>query len=331
MGMRLGEQKYNSMDMAILVPTKDRPEKIWNFLENVSSQTMPVGRIVIIDGGETVRDVVMSFADRIPVEHHLCIPPGQIRQRNLGISLLDETRTPLVAFLDDDILLSQNAIEKMLLFWNRVEANTAAVSFNMTNETTYKLKWFLRLAGIREKNPGRVLKSGFCTGLGSVKDSMQTQWVLGGATVWRTEVVKKFLHKEVNVPWAVMEDVIYSYPIGLQYPLYVCADAQVIHDHPCARSDLPNSQRKVLASRRGQAFSLWTLYFVSSREELSKVQAFLFMFMMASKKFVAGVFMLNPQLIAESQGIFKGLVGFLLGVMRGESSEATIERAFGYK
>ena len=94
---------YTSKDISFIIPTKDRPEKMKNLLESISLQTGSFGRIIVIDGGKSVRDIVLSFAGCLPVEYHECSPPGQIRQRNMGISLLDD-RTPLVGFLDDDIV-----------------------------------------------------------------------------------------------------------------------------------------------------------------------------------------------------------------------------------
>lgn len=58
--------------MAFLVPTKDRPEKLKNLLESLAHQTELCGRVIIIDGGDSVRDVVMAVADRLPVEYREC-------------------------------------------------------------------------------------------------------------------------------------------------------------------------------------------------------------------------------------------------------------------
>ena len=71
---------YSGKDLAILVPTKDRLEKIHNLLESIAKQTIPCGRIIVVDSGESVKDVVMHFSDRLPVEYYECYPPGQIRQ-----------------------------------------------------------------------------------------------------------------------------------------------------------------------------------------------------------------------------------------------------------
>ncbi len=88
-----GAVRYAARDLAVLVPTKDRPAKLGQLLDSLAGQSEICGRVIIIDGGDSVRDVVMRYAGRLPVEHHVCRPPGQIRQRNMGIALLDE-RTP---------------------------------------------------------------------------------------------------------------------------------------------------------------------------------------------------------------------------------------------
>ena len=118
---------YIGQDLAFIIPTKDRPKQVQTVLESIAKQSTPCGRIIIVNGGQSVQDIVMRFADRLPVEYYECHPPGQIRQRNMGISLLDD-RTPLVGSLDDDIVLEPKALESMIAFWNRCDSDTAGAS-----------------------------------------------------------------------------------------------------------------------------------------------------------------------------------------------------------
>ena len=118
------DRKYKADGLAVLIPTKDRPQKIRNLLNSLAAQKAACGRIIIIDGGESVKDIVTGFSSHLPVEYYECRPPGQIRQRNMAISLLDN-RTQLAAFIDDDIVFEENALEAMLDFWNRCEPETA--------------------------------------------------------------------------------------------------------------------------------------------------------------------------------------------------------------
>ena len=260
---------YSGQHLAILVPTKDRPAKVTNLLESLVAQEDPCGRIVIVDGGHSIRDLVMSYADRLPVEHHACIPPGQIRQRNLGISVLDD-RTPLVACLDDDIVLQWDAVGALIAFWNRCEPGTAGVGFNITNTPPEPRTWIRDLFFLSASVPGRVLKSGATTSNCQVKRDIRVEWLCGGATAWRLDLLRRFSHKPVASPWAIAEDVVFSYPIGKQHPLYVCAAAQVRHEH--------ESDYRVAHPHRfhGWTQTIFTMYFVESNADLSRA-AFLWM------------------------------------------------------
>ena len=82
------KQLYAGNDIAFIIPTKDRPEKLKNLLNSIAGQDEMCGRIIVVDGGHSVKEVVMGFSDSLPIEYHECRPPGQIRQRNLGISKL---------------------------------------------------------------------------------------------------------------------------------------------------------------------------------------------------------------------------------------------------
>jgi glycosyltransferase involved in cell wall biosynthesis len=309
---------YTSDQLAVLVPTKDRPHKIRLLLQSLVAQTRPSGRIIIVDGGDSVASVVAEFADRLPVEHHVCTPPGQIRQRVMGIGLLDE-RTPLVALLDDDIELSPSALEEMVAFWNRIEPETAAVSFNIVNtppEPNTPLRRLFFLAGRR---PGQVLRSGMCTSNCQVTDDWRVEWVCGGATVWRAEVLRQFPQRVLPSKWAIAEDIAYSYPVGQQLPLYVSSRAQVRHEHVFDyRVNRPHRFH-------GYTQTLWLFYFVESNRGLSRA-AFLWMTVgVATGRMLAGL-LGRPHHLQFARGQFAGLRRGLMAIARGDDLGTVIAR-----
>jgi len=75
---------YKSEDITFIIPTKDRPEKIINLLDSLVSQSHQVGRILIVDGGKSIKSIVAGYSKLIPVEYMECFPPGQIRQKNMA-------------------------------------------------------------------------------------------------------------------------------------------------------------------------------------------------------------------------------------------------------
>lgn len=254
---------YIGLDIALLIPTKDRPGKIKNLLDSLTVQTTRCGRIIIINGGECIKDIVLEYKDLLPVEYYECQPPGQIRQRNKGISLLDN-RTPLVGSLDDDIVLMPNSIEKMIDYWNIIPAETAAVSFNIVNCKPEKHTWLKGLMGLTGPQQGKVLSSGINTPILAISESIHSEWVCGGATIWRQEILRKYTNSPQDAMWASSEDLIFSYPIGKEYPLFVCADAKVHHEH------VYDLRIKRKHRYYGRTETLWRFYFVESNKELSR-------------------------------------------------------------
>ncbi len=303
-------QIYNGQDVALIIPTKDRPGKVKNILESISSQTLPCGRLIVVDGGQSVKDMVVSFSDRLPIEYYECHPPGQIRQRNMAISLLDD-RTPLVGFLDDDIVLEPQALESMITFWNNCESATAGVSFNIVNNPSYRHSWMRAIIGMSSSQQGRVLRSGYNVATTPVDIDLRAQWLCGGATVWRQEILKKFINKEVCSRWAICEDVIFSYPIGKEFSLYVCADAKVRHEH------VYDHTKKMKHRYYGRTVTLWRLYFVESHAELSRM-FFLWMLLgQITARCISGIISFRISDIQYAVGQIEGAMMGLTALFRG--------------
>ncbi|MEN6374936.1 MAG: glycosyltransferase [Smithella sp.] len=307
--MNKPKQLYHGQDVAFIIPTKDRPGKIKNLLSSIASQTELCGRIIIVDGGCSIENIVTQFACRLPVEYYECKPPGQIRQKNMGISVLDE-RTPLVCFLDDDIVLEKEAIQSMLTCWNSREPETAGISFNIVNNPPYRYSLPLSLLGMSSRHQGRVLRSGYNTRTSPVVGDLRTEWLPGGATVWKQEILLKFRQKEIHSRWAICEDLIFSYPIGKNHPLYVCSDAKVRHEHVFDHK----AEMKYLYY--GRTVTLWRLYFVELHPEMSRL---LFLWMILGQitlRSVWGLISFQFNHIQYALGQVEGIITGLSAVLR---------------
>ena len=252
---------YSGRDLAWLVPTKDRPGHVRTLLESLAAQTVPCGRVIVVASGASVQDVVERFGDRLPVEYFHS-EPGQIRQRNLGIRQLDESNA-LVGLLDDDLVLEPDALEKMIELWNRVEPDTAGVGFNIVNAPPYGSR-LTRLL-LPPPAPGRVLRSGYNARIDAIDRDIRTQWLGGGYTVWRRQILQENPQSELKTRWAIGEDIRFSYAIGKRHPLYVCAAAKV-RLVPTLDQAPPHAVHRY----RGRKGAIAAFYFVSSHPELSR-------------------------------------------------------------
>ncbi len=304
------KKTYTGRDIAFIIPTKDRPKKLKNLFESLATQNEVCGRVIIVDGGKSVKDVVMGFSDRLPVEYYECRPPGQIRQRNMGISLLDGN-TPLVGSFDDDIVLEPSALGEMIAFWNRCETHTAGVSFNIVNGPEENRPWIKCLLGLSAREPGRVLRSGMTTANTHVEADLQCQWLCGGATIWRQDILREFLHQEISSRWAIAEDLIFSYPIGKRYPLYVCASAKVRHEH----------EMDYVAKRQNRYYgftqTIWMFHFVESNEDLFLIRFLWTLILRLVGKLVFGVLTFSSSPIEFAIGQVHAMGKVLLDKIRG--------------
>ena len=254
---------YKTEDLALIVPTKDRPNEIKNLLKSLIKINCKIGRIIIVASGLDIKKIIDKYQNLLNIKYIRC-EPGQIKQRNLGISLLD-SKTKLVATIDDDLTFHSNSINNIIKFWNTVEPETAGIGFNIINYPKHKYNKIQILLGLNSPFNGRVLKSGINTGISNVKYNIKTEWLNGGATVWKQSILKKYNHIEVNSKWSASEDVIFSYPIGKKYPLYVCANAKVEVRENTTHF---NNHDYIF---RGKTQLLWKYYFVSLNKDLSKI------------------------------------------------------------
>lgn len=312
-------QPYHPSHLAVLVPTKDRPHKVRDLLESLAAQSQRPGRVVFIDGGAGIKELIESFADRLPVEHHVCRPPGQIRQRNMGIALLDD-RTPLVASLDDDIVLEPGAIEAMLACWNRSPSETAGVGFNIINGSPEPRNWIRDLFLLSGPHPGRVLRSGATTSNCQIREDIQSEWLCGGATVWRLEILRTWTHRDIRTKWAIAEDIVFSYPISRKHPLVVCASARVRHEH------VHDYRVKQVHRFHGGMQTLMTMHFVESNASLSRA-AFLWMMTGAiGGRVLAGILLFRRRYLEFALGQLQALGRGYWAIARGRPLADVIER-----
>lgn len=311
--MQAARRIYFGKDLACLVPTKDRPENVSALLDSLAAQTIACGRVMIVDGGDSIESIVTGYRGRLAVEYFRCQPPGQIRQRNLGLSKLD-ARTALVGFMDDDLVLEPDAVEQLIACWNRVAPETAGIGFNIANASPRRLSFLARVFLMGSTAPGKVLRSGYNTRMDNIESDARTQWLGGGYTVWRRDVLEEHPQEELTTRWAIGEDLRFSYPIGKKLPLYVCASARVNHTPVLKRNPSPPDHRL-----RGLKGSVAFFYFVRRHPELSRTACLWMLFGRGIGYCVAGLAKFDASLLLNGLGQLQAL-GICMGSLVGLSN-----------
>jgi glycosyltransferase involved in cell wall biosynthesis len=106
-----------SLDLSIIIPTHNRSALLKRTLEGFCRQDSGELRwelIVVSDGStDSSHETVMQFKDRLPVRYFSQTKRGVSSARNLG---LREARSPIVLFLDDDVIPSPQLIAEHARF-----------------------------------------------------------------------------------------------------------------------------------------------------------------------------------------------------------------------
>ena len=223
--------------IAFVVPTKDRADDLRSLLASISAQTRKPDQLIVVDGSDPdVRQVVDEFP-ALHTDYVRVFPPSLSQQRNAGMQRLRPEIT-LAGYLDDDIVVEPDAIAKMLAYWESAPSDIGGAAFNIVNapkaERWLKVKQALWIDSPR---PGRMLPSGFASTLGFQAANIESDFLYGGASIWRREVIKKYRYDEWFTGTGLWEDVDYSYTVRESYRLVLVADARLSHFSPPVRPD----------------------------------------------------------------------------------------------
>ncbi len=310
---------FTGRDVAVLIPTKDRPGKLRALLESLAAQTKRPGRVLVVDGGGSVRELTEGFSDRLDAEYLSCLPPGQLRQRKMGLDRLDAS-TRLVCLLDDDMVLEPEALAHALAFLNGPGQDAAGVGLNLVNEPALahsRLTGLLLLSG---PEPGRVLPSGRNTSICNVTQDIRTEWLGGGYTIWRQGILLANPQEDIRTRWAIGEDLRFSYPLGKRHALHVCAAARARHEH--VQDQAPPLQVHAYRARK-EALALF--YFASAHPELSRLASLWAILGGAALWALAGLRHRKPELLRAAQGRFGALGACLRAFATGSSVRKDLE------
>lgn len=224
--------------IAYVVPTKDRADDLRKLLESLRKQTVAPDQIVIVDASDPPMDVICHAFQDLPLTYVREFPPSLARQRNAGMAALHDQIT-VAGYLDDDLELDPDATERMLAFWNTAGEKVGGAAFTIVNQPkrhpVFGMASALFLLNGRKQ--GKMLRSGFATSIATPATDIRTDWLYGGATLWRRDVIASYDYDEWYIGHGFLEDVDYSYRVSRSYELWVIAGARVWHwPHPILKS-----------------------------------------------------------------------------------------------
>jgi glycosyltransferase involved in cell wall biosynthesis len=256
-------------DFAILIPTRNRPEKVKKLLESISLSKAAPQQIVIVASGNDISWVVAPFQEQLPITYILSKKGGQVNQKKLGLSNI-HPEIQWVAFLDDDVLVQNDTFDSAFVNIESLEKargeRILGVGFGITPTSRAisasgleKILGYLFL--LYKKKPGHVLSSGHATSYQESDQPAFTEW-LNGVSMWRRESSVNYSLIDINPKYAACEDLIFSYPESKLGKLLFLPQSRVTYQ------DLETTNFENIQVIESAAFN--RMFFVLSNSELSK-------------------------------------------------------------
>ena len=250
--------------IAYVVPTKDRRDDLRKLLESLARQTVRPDQIVIVDASDPpIRDLTDEYP-QLPLTYVREFPPSLARQRNAGMAAISDHIT-IAGYIDDDLELAEDATERMLAYWSGAPTSVGGAAFTIVNQPS-RHPLFGLLADvflINGRKVGAVLPSGFPTSITPQQTDTRTEWLYGGATLWRREVIERYSYDEWYIGHGFLEDLDYSYRVSQSFELWLVADARCWH--------WPKPVLKRQNTRLGRQQVVNRLYFVRKLGTFSRL------------------------------------------------------------
>jgi GT2 family glycosyltransferase len=220
-----------SISLSIIICTLNRPRDLRDCLESITHQDRLPDEVIIVDSSVDLRSagVAADFSAALPLRY-FHTRQGLTYQRNFGIQ---QARGEIFLFLDDDVILSREflqQIERGFLLDDRV-AGLGGLLTNITlnSPVSRYLRQIFMLP--RMDGHGQMQKSGFAAHpWGAPEQKMHPVKVLcGAAMAFRREIFSEFSFDEFFSGYGLLEDVDFSYRVGLRHRLLYNPEARIYH------------------------------------------------------------------------------------------------------
>lgn len=229
----------------LIIPTKDRSSRLINLLSKIFNLKINFNEIIIIDSSNSIHKTnIIKFLKGKKVKF-INSYPSTTHQRNIGLKKRKKN-SEFVLFLDDDIKINMKSFKEMNDGINKYkkQIEICSFAFNLkTNSKNFRFEKFktskiLKLLGLYDDAPGRVLDSGWHTKISNLKNDTFVEWIYTGATIFKTKIVKKTRLKNLNKGFNYLEDLYFSYSFTKKkFKHIVIAKAEVLNSNIVPRDD----------------------------------------------------------------------------------------------
>lgn len=244
-----------SSDYSVVIATFERPESLRDTLASLATQTRPAAQIIVVDSSPDTasRDVVAALPPGHSVRYESAERPSSAAQRNQGARLVT---TPLIAFLDDDVVLEPDTFAKLVEVFDgdprgKIGGVAARIVGFQHSIPRGLLWWYYRLqAGYTHPTYGGQLFGPAINCLPSytetASDLIPATWLNSTCVLYRRELFEREQFPQFQ-GYSFLEDVHLSARIGHTHELYFHHSA--CFEHHDAPSRFKRDPRKLTRMR----------------------------------------------------------------------------------
>jgi GT2 family glycosyltransferase len=228
--------------LTVVICTYQRAASMERLIASFAGQGAAVDRFVVVDASRDAEtEAVMK---RHPGARKLGRSVGYFRvsgglrgltrQRNFGLRWV---RTDLVGFFDDDVVLGERCLERMVAAHRMGGEAVAGVGAYIENGEhrpgwLWRVRHWLRI--VPDLTPGRYHRSGMSVPWGFMRPTeglVEGDWLSGCSMMWKTGMARELGFREAFAGYAQGEDLEFSLRARRRGKLVVAGSARLQHLH----------------------------------------------------------------------------------------------------
>ena len=257
------------MNLSIIIPTRDRPQKLEMVIKQLNKNSFFFNEIIIVDSSNVKnKKKIQSFLKSLKLNiKFFNSKPSIAFQRNVGIKKFNKNNKYFM-FLDDDIVFMRESFTKMKRFIKDNHKKFFGFSFNLvdTDEEDFfeslKKSKIVKNFGLYDDKIGKILQSGWHTKIKNAKENVKVEWIPSCATIFKNKN-KNLLFDNFFSDYSYLEDLDYSYRMSKFGSLVVVKECKCHHKNNIERKSF-NFGKKEFINR----------YYFVKKNKFSKTKFF---------------------------------------------------------
>ena len=238
---------------SLIIPTKDRPNKIIKLLKKLSIYKIKFNEILVIDSSRSFYSKkVKSYCKKKKYKYFYSKASTSL-QRNIGLKKSKSNK--FIMFMDDDVVFFKDTFKNMNNFIkkNKNDISIAAFGFNQIEnikenffEKIKKMK-FMELLNIYPSTPGKVSESGWHSKIINLKEDVIAEWVFTTICIYKKKDIAGFKFDETFSEYSYLEDLDFSLNLKKKNKkIFISSKAKFKHPENIDRSSFNFGKIEVL-------------------------------------------------------------------------------------